>query len=170
MTFQWCSPSTSPGKYPLPQRTLVTTSHQVSQLSEWLPGFLQTCDLTCYRTQFRRPRDEQKMWLDLQAQVGEFTHRVNKNSPLFLTFIQSIFKKKNRILKTQRVLILAPHVPGHQEKKRLSFATTCVSDTLSVDQCWSLRRHRCVMGINRPQISLWKTGYQWNVFSGSSPI
>lgn len=83
MTFQWFSPSTSPEKCPLPQRTLTPASQQVSQFSGWLPGLLQSYDLPCDRTQLRGPRDEQKTWqwhrLDLQAQVGEFTHRVNKN-------------------------------------------------------------------------------------------
>lgn len=98
------------------------------------------------------------------------THRANKNSGLFLTFIQSIFKgKKKKDTEDRESSILAPHVPGHQEKKPLSFATTYISNTLSVGQRWSLRRHRCVMRINRPQISLWKIGHWVECLLGSLP-
>lgn len=56
-------------------------------LSEWWPGLPGTCDLTCHRTWFHRPRDGQTHSECTLCLAGY------ENSPtvLFLTFLQSIY-------------------------------------------------------------------------------
>lgn len=55
----------------------------------------------------------------LPLEPGETIQRENEDSSFKFTFIQSIFFSMGWFLKaqTQRVLTLAPHIPGHEGEK-----------------------------------------------------
>lgn len=58
----------------------------------------------------------------LPLEPGETIQRENEDSSFKFTFIQSIFFSMGWFLKaqTQRVLTLAPHIPGYERKKTIA--------------------------------------------------